>query len=140
MSRSQSRLATDPSSPADDAIARNERLLLERTRLCLRFILAGVLVVFVGWIVMHPGELPLVSVVHAINLLVVGAWLGRQSGVMTSTDLGLALLLLVLVAAQFGLGYSDSRSASAIHIPNGVLVTGLTFAVISRAFTRRGSF
>jgi hypothetical protein len=75
-----------------------------------------------------------------VILLVVGAWLGRQSGVMTSTDLGLALLLLVLVAAQFGLGYSDSRSASAIHIPNGVLVTGLTFAVISRAFTRRGSF
>jgi hypothetical protein len=72
-----------------------------------------------------------------VILLVVGAWLGRQAGVMTTVDLGLSLLLLVLVAAQFGLGYSDSTSASALHIPNGVLVTGLTFAVISRAFTRR---
>ena len=70
-------------------------------------------------------------------LLVVGAWLGRQAGAMTSAELILSIALLVLVAAQLGLGYSDSRSASALHIANGVLVTGLTMTLTGMAFARQ---
>jgi two-component sensor histidine kinase len=48
-----------------------DRLLLERARLCLRLIAAGVAAVLVGWIVTHPGERPLISVIQSANLLAV---------------------------------------------------------------------
>ena len=41
-----------PESPSESG----DRLLLERARLCLRLIAAGVAAVFVGWIATHPGE------------------------------------------------------------------------------------
>jgi two-component sensor histidine kinase len=48
-----------------------DRLLLERSRLGLRLVAAGVAVVFVGWIATHPGEKPLISVLQAANLVAV---------------------------------------------------------------------
>ena len=48
-----------------------DRLFLERVRLGLRLVNAGIATVFVGWIVVHPGELPLLSVIQALNFLVV---------------------------------------------------------------------
>jgi hypothetical protein len=68
--------------------------------------------------------------------LVVAAWLGRPTGRTTNTELALSVALLVLVAAQFGLGYSDSRNASALHVANGVLVTGITATLIGISFAR----
>jgi hypothetical protein len=72
-------------------------------------------------------------------LLVVGAWLGRQSGVMTNTELIMSIALLALVAAQLGLGYSgrDSQTAASLHVPNGILVTGLTAGLITISFMRQ---
>ena len=75
----------------------------------------------------------------AAMLLVVGAWLGRQRGSMGMAELALSLGLLVLTVAQIGLGYGgreDQLSAS-LHIPNGILVTGLCAALITLAYSRR---
>src|SRR5688572_27390357 len=67
--RPGTRLATTGSAAPDSPSAASDRLLLERGRLGLRLILAGVAVVFVGWIATHPGETPLISVVQAANFL-----------------------------------------------------------------------
>ena len=56
-----------PESPSESG----DRLLLERARLCLRLIAAGVAAVFVGWIATHPGEQPLISLVQGANFLAV---------------------------------------------------------------------
>ena len=50
--------------------------------------------------------------------------------------LGGNLLLLLLVIAQLGLGYGgrDSSTAAALHVPNGVLIFGLTTAVLSLVY------
>jgi hypothetical protein len=72
-------------------------------------------------------------------LLVVGAWLGRQAGVMTNTELILSVALLGLFVAQIGLGYGgrDSATAASLHVPNGILVTGLTAGLIAISFMRQ---
>ena len=71
--------------------------------------------------------------------MVVAAWLGRPSGETTNAELILNIALLILVGAQFGLGYSDSTSASALHVANGVLVTGITATLIGFSFARRSA-
>jgi hypothetical protein len=84
-----------------------------------------------GWV----GNLTFLLVIA----LVVAAWLGRPSGRTTNTELVLGIVLLVLVAAQFGLGYSDSTSASALHVANGVLVMAITAAITAFAFARQSA-
>ena len=51
----------------------NNRLFLERVRLGLGLVNAGIAAVFIGWIVINPGQLPLLSVIQAVNFLVVAA-------------------------------------------------------------------
>src|SRR5262249_43353663 len=53
-------------------VGSEDRLLLDRTRLGLRLILAGVAIVFVGARVIYPG-LPLINVVQGIDFIVVAA-------------------------------------------------------------------
>ena len=50
-----------------------------------------------------------------------------------ATLLGTSVLLLILVIAQIGLGYSgrDGGQAAAWHVPNGVLIFGLTVSNMS---------
>ena len=70
MSRSDSLLAARlDGSP--DPVGASDRLLLDRIRLGLQLVLAGVAIVFVGELVVHPGERPLISVVQAINFAAV---------------------------------------------------------------------
>ena len=59
--------------------------------------------------------------------------------IRTSVDLGLAVVLLVLLIAQIGLGYSGRESAGAAswHVPNGVLVFGLSVVIFMRAIAPR---
>jgi hypothetical protein len=116
--------------------------LLTGMTILLQAILAGR-----GWFVL--GSHNLIEVHGVIGnltfilvlLLVVGAWLGRQSGVMTNTELVLSVALLVLTAAQLGLGYSgrDSGTAASLHIPNGILITGLGSALIAISFMRQSN-
>lgn len=74
----------------------------------------------------------------AAILLVIGAWLGRQRGSLGTAELALSGALLVLTVAQIGLGYGgrDSQTAASLHIPNGILVTGLSAALITLAYAR----
>lgn len=75
----------------------------------------------------------------AAILLVIGAWLGRQRGVMGMVELVLSLALLILTVAQIGLGYGGRESpwAASLHIPNGILVTAISAALITLAYSRR---
>ena len=75
----------------------------------------------------------------AAMVLVVGAWLGRQRGSMGTAELALSLGLLILTVAQIGLGYGgrDSQTAASLHIPNGILVTGISAALITLAYARQ---
>ncbi len=72
-------------------------------------------------------------------LLVWFAYAGSRDGSLERADLMISIVMLVLVFAQFGLGYGgrDSQTARSLHIPNGVLITGATFALLTRAFSRR---
>ena len=66
LSRSDSMLAARlDGSP--DPVGASDRLLLDRIRLGLQLVLAGVAIVFVAELVVHPGERPLISIVQAIN-------------------------------------------------------------------------
>jgi hypothetical protein len=54
--------------------------------------------------------------------------------------LGASVLLLVLVTAQLGLGYGgrESTQAAAWHVPNGVLIFGLSVAIAAYVTMGRG--
>ena len=79
-------------------------------------------------------------VANGIALLVVVqavlAWLALSRGNAGRALFGVCLALVVLVFAQIGLGYSgrDGGNAAALHIPNGVLILGLS--VIAYMLTR----
>ena len=74
-----------------------------------------------------------------VIVLVIGAWLGRQAGVMTNTELMLSGALFVLVIAQLGLGYSDGTTPTAWHVANGALIAGVAFALITLSFVRQST-
>ena len=65
----------------------------------------------------------------AIAHLVVGAVAFRRRR-LSRVPLIVSVVLLVLVFVQLSLGYGseDSRTAAAWHLPNGVLIFGLTVA------------
>jgi magnesium-transporting ATPase (P-type) len=65
---------------------------------------------------------------------------GLRTGATDKLDAALAISIALLVFAQVGLGYGGRNSATAasIHIPTGVLIMGLTGAVVARSFPRRG--
>ena len=46
-------------------------MLLDRVRLGIRLVLAGIAIVFVGEFLLHPGERPLINVVQAVNFVTV---------------------------------------------------------------------
>ena len=78
----------------------------------------------------YIGNLFFVLVLVQAGLLVVAGisgWLGKLL-------MGLAVVSALLVVAQLGLGYSGRTSATAMsfHIPNGVLIFGLSVAIISQ--------
>jgi hypothetical protein len=72
-----------------------------------------------------------------VGLVVWAGIVGRARG----TLLGTTVLVLVLVTAQIGLGYAGRENAfpASLHLPNGVLLFGLSMATISLALrARRG--
>ncbi len=87
-----------------------------------------------GWFVNHEfidvhGVVADVVVLAAVVQAVIAflALRRRQAG---RTLFGLNLAILVLVVVQLGLGYAgrDSDTAASLHIPNGVLIFGLSVA------------
>jgi hypothetical protein len=73
--------------------------------------------------------------------LLVAAWIGRQEGVFTTTEVSLCVVLIVLLAVQFALGYGgrNSGTAASLHIPNGILITGVVSALIALSLRRPAS-
>jgi two-component sensor histidine kinase len=74
VSRSGSSLVSKHSG-SSDLTESADRLFHDRVRLGLRLVLAGIAIVFVGELLVHPGERPLISVVQAVNFSVVLATL-----------------------------------------------------------------
>ncbi len=91
------------------------------------------------WIDVH-GMVGNILFLVALIQIVLG-FISFRAGTMNATGLGLRVLLFVLVIVQIGLGYSteDSPVAVAWHIPNGVLLMGVStvIAVMSWPGNRR---
>ena len=75
----------------------------------------------------------------AVLALVALAYIAGRRGALGRRELGLSVLLLVLVIAQLGLGYAgrESNTAASWHVPNGVLIFGMTAALLVSALARR---
>ncbi len=71
-------------------------------------------------------------------LLVILAFVGmrRSGGGWGRAELVLSIVLVILMTAQLGLGYSGRASATAasLHIPNGVLLTMVSAALLALAW------
>lgn len=85
-----------------------------------------------GWV----GNATFLVVIVQVVLAFI-AWRQHLAGVV---ELGLSVALLLLVVSQIGLGYSgrESATAAALHIPNGVLIFGVTTALLTLTLPRRG--
>jgi hypothetical protein len=85
-------------------------------------------------LVLRHGETGNLTFLAAIALVVL-AFVGWRRGNLGLRPLVVSLLLLVLVVAQLGLGYvgRESGEAAAWHVPNGVLIFGLTVALFGLA-------
>jgi hypothetical protein len=72
----------------------------------------------------------------AAIMLVVLTLVAVQRKEVSRLTLGLGLMVVLLMIAQLGLGYMGRRNgqAAALHIPNGVLITGLLFALVTTTF------
>ena len=89
----------------------------------------------VGLIEVH-GWVGNATFLAAIALLAV-AFATWRRGTLGRGTVILSGVLLILVVAQLGLGYSGRESAAAAswHVPNGVLIFGLSAAILVLAFT-----
>lgn len=96
-----------------------------------------------GWFVnhtfidIHGGVADLVVLVAIAQAVI--AFLAVRKRQASGTLLGLSLAILVLVFIQLGLGYGgrDSGTAASIHVPNGVLIFGLSVTTTVLAWSRR---
>lgn len=73
----------------------------------------------------------LLALAQVVLVIVSGVTGSLRSGLLAMT-----LTLVVLITAQLGLGYSGRERdnvAASLHIPNGVLIFGVTMANISMA-------
>jgi hypothetical protein len=87
-----------------------------------------------GWL----GNTSFLGAILLVILAVVGI---RQSGgAWGRAELVLGIVLVLLMTAQLGLGYSGRASAAAasLHIPNGVLLTMVTAALLALAWRPAG--
>jgi two-component sensor histidine kinase len=84
-----------------DPVEAGDRLLLDRIRLGGKLMLAGIATFFVGELVLHSGERPLISVVQGTNLAVVALalYFVRESGRRGfNTAVGFAAYAITIVA------------------------------------------
>ena len=74
----------------------------------------------------YVGNVTFLAVLGQALLVYLTGYRGRTHSLL----LGLSGLLVLLVTAQIGLGYSgrESLQAAAWHVPNGVLIFGLSVA------------
>ncbi len=126
VSRSESWLATQLGGSSDPGEA-DDRLFVERVRLGGRLLLAGIAIVFLGELVFHPGERPMISLVQAINFVSVAIVLRflhdparRVSNLALSF---LAYAVTVLAVGAVGIVAADATSPIVLLVGLSV-VTG----------------
>lgn len=124
MSRSETTLAPWSTGPIED----EDRLLYERVRIGLRLILAGVAVVFVGALFIHPGR-PQINVVQAINFLVVAValrLLGDPSGSRYNFAAGFgAYVVTIFCTGAVGILADDATTPIVILVGMSVVCSAL---------------
>ena len=114
--------------PRDDALEESsedgDRLFLERVRLGLGLVNAGIAAVFVGWIVVNPGELPMLSVIQALNFLVVAAalWVLRDPRERAFNRAVGLVAYAATIAATGGVGIVAGDSTTPLLILVGMAV------------------
>jgi two-component sensor histidine kinase len=100
-----------------------DRLLLDRIRLGMWLVLAGIAVVFTGEIALRPGERPLIGVVQAINFAVVLAALGIvRAPARRTLNLGIGFLAYAVTIVSVGAVGIVARDATTTV----VLLVGLS--------------
>jgi hypothetical protein len=92
-----------------------------------------------GWFV-DPDFIDIHEIVANVVFLValvqaVLAFVAMRRGLATRAVFGVAVAVVVLVVAQIGLGYGgrESDEAASLHIPNGVLIFGLSIVAFMQA-------
>jgi two-component sensor histidine kinase len=110
----------------EEASEDTERLFLERLRLGLQLVNAGIATVFVGWIVVNPGQLPLLSVIQAVNFILVAAalWALRESRQGTFNLVVGSLAYTVTVFATGAAGIVAHDGTTPLLIMVGMAVIG----------------
>ena len=126
MSRSEPGLQRN--GAREDPVEEADRILLERARLGLRLILAGVAMVFVGWIVLRPGERPLISVVQVINMAVVAGALRmlREPSRRTLNHVAGFVAYAVTIVAAGAVGVLVGDATTPLLIVVGMSVVAAT--------------
>lgn len=94
-----------------------------------------------GWFI-DPGLIRIHGVIGNLTFIVAVVLTGLAVAtrrLRSGLDLALVVVALVLVVAQIGLGYAGRESAAAAswHVPNGVLIFGVSVAILTRAFSPR---
>ena len=126
MSRSEPGLQRN--GAREDPVEEADRILLERARLGLRLIFAGVAMVFVGWIVLRPGERPLISVVQVINMAVVAGALRmlREPSRRTLNHVAGFVAYAVTIVAAGAVGVLVDDATTPLLIVVGMSVVAAT--------------
>jgi two-component sensor histidine kinase len=126
VSGSESWLATQPGGSSDlgEGV---DRLFLDRVRLGLRLVLAVIALFFVGELLMHPGERPLISVVQAVNFVVVAVALHLVTDPARRTmnyALGFAAFAVTVVSVGAVGILADDPTSTLILLVGLAVVTG----------------
>lgn len=103
---------------------KDAELFLDRARLGLRLINAGIAAVFVGWIAINPGELPLLSVIQAGNFIAIAAalWLLRDPRQHTRNRIVALAAYAITIAATAGIGIVAGDDTTPLLILVGMVV------------------
>jgi len=126
VSRSESWLATQHAGSSDlgEGV---DRLFLDRVRLGLRVVLAVIALFFAGELLTHPGERPLISMVQAVNFIVVAAALHLVTDPARRTmNYALGFVAFAVTAVSVGaVGIlADEPTSSVILLVGMAVVTG----------------
>jgi len=126
VSRSESWLASQHGG-SSDPVEGVDRLFLDRVQLGLRIVLVCIAVVFVGEMFLHPGERPLISVVQAVNFVVVAVALHLSTDPTRRTAnsaLGFAAFAATVVSVGAVGILADDVTSTVILLVGLAVVTG----------------
>lgn len=103
-----------------------EQLFLDRVRLGLRLINAGIAAAFIGWLVINPGRRPLLSLIQALNFVTVAValWLLRDPRQHTRNRIVSLAAYAVTIFATGGVGIVAGDGTTPLLVLVGMVVIG----------------